>query len=132
MATLLSQATVLLIEVDANDQLVTQRLLQLSGVKHVIARHNLAETLETLDSHVDLILLDLKCEDCRLLLPAMRAHDHFQASVIVALAASITPQTLSQARAMELNGFLSKPVNFEKFAEQLQQLLNGESIWQMR
>jgi two-component system cell cycle response regulator DivK len=125
---------VLIVEDDENSLLVTQRLLQLAGVTRIAAFHSGAEALVKLTQPVDLVLLDIQLgpEDGYSLLRQLRQDRRLAAAPVVALTANVLPQEVQQAREAGFDGLIGKPLNFERFAEQIQKVLEGQPVWQTR
>lgn len=130
------EASVLIIEDDANNLLITTSLLRLIGVKYINARASgwqglkLAERMD----RVDLILLDIQLpdEDGYIVLKRIRTNPKLQAARVVAVTANVLPQDEARARAAGFDGFIGKPLNFDRFPQQILTLLNGESVWMPR
>ncbi len=134
MSQSLKSARVLIVENDENNILITQRLLQLAGVQQMFSFYSVAEALALLPAPVDLVLLDMELddEDGAALVPRFRADGRFSGAAIVALTANILPHDVQRARDAGFDSFLGKPLNFERFPQQLQQILDGEPVWQTR
>ena len=54
------------------------------------------------------------------------------AARVVALTANVLPLDEAQARAAGFDGFIGKPIDFDRFPNQIQALLRGEQVWQPR
>jgi two-component system cell cycle response regulator DivK len=130
------EASVLIIEDDANNLLIITALLRLIGVKYINARASGWQGLKLAErmAQVDLILLDIQLpdEDGYIVLERIRTNPKLQATRVVAVTANVLPQDEARARAAGFNGFIGKPLNFERFPQQIQTLLNGESVWMPR
>jgi two-component system cell cycle response regulator DivK len=130
------EAYVLIIEDDANNLMVTTDLLRMIGVKYINARASgwqgikLAETME----RVDLILLDIQLprEDGYTVLGKIRAHPKLNATRVVAVTANVLPQDEARARAAGFDGFIGKPLDYDRFPEQIRAILDGELVWMAR
>lgn len=129
-------AYVLVIEDNADNLLVATDLLRLTGVKYINSRASgrqgikLAETLP----RVDLILLDIQLpyEDGYAVLKTIRAHPKLQNTRVVAVTANVLPPDEQQARNAGFDGFIGKPLNFDRFPQQIRAILRGEEVWQTR
>lgn len=134
MSKSLSDTSILIIEDDENSRLVTQRLLQLAGAMHIKAFSSGAAALAGLSPSADLVLLDIQLgeEDGCEVLVQLRADGRFASAVFVALTANVLPQDVQQARDAGFDGLIGKPLNFERFGEQIQRALEGEPVWQTR
>ena len=130
------EAYVLVIEDDPNNLLVATDLLRMIGVRYVNSRASggqgvkLAETLQ----RVDLILLDIQLpyEDGYAVLERLRANPKFKDTRIVAMTANVLPQDEARARSAGFDGFIGKPLDFDRFPQQIQAILDGEQIWMPR
>lgn len=130
------EAYVLLIEDNADNLLVATDLLRMTGVNYINARASglqgikLAETLPRLD----LILLDLQLpyEDGYEVLKKIRLHPKLRETLVVAVTANVLPEDEAKARAAGFDGFIGKPLDFDKFPDQIRAVLKGEHVWQAR
>ena len=92
------------------------------------------EKLEQLETPFDIIFLDLDLEPlngyevCR----QLREHASYQQTSIVAVTATTKPGDLRQMENVGFNGALSKPLNLNAFPDQLQRILAGDELWDMR
>jgi CheY-like chemotaxis protein len=134
MVKLLNSAAILIIEDDEDSLLVTRRLLQLAGVTQIVSFRSGGEALAKLKGPVNLVLLDVQLghEDGRLLAQKFRQDERLASAMLVALTANVLPEEVQQIREAGFDGLIGKPLSFEHFAEQLQQLLDGQSVWQTR
>ena len=127
------EAYVLLIEDDANNLMITTELLRLAGVKYINARASGWQGLKLAERmpRVDLILLDIQLplEDGYVILNRIREHPKLQATRVVALTANTLPQDQARARKAGFDGFIGKPLDFDRFPQQIQAILEGEGLW---
>jgi two-component system cell cycle response regulator DivK len=130
------EAYVLVIEDDPSNLMVVTDLLRLVGVRYINSRASgwqgikLAESLPRLD----LILLDIQLprEDGYTILQQIRVHPKLQETRVVAVTANVMPQDEARARAAGFDGFIGKPLDFDRFPLQIQGLLQGEEVWMPR
>lgn len=134
MAKSLDTASILIIEDDDNSLLVTQRLLEWAGATQIFSFRSGADTLAALPGPVDLVLLDvqLREEDGRQLVRKFRQDQRLASATIVALTANVLPQDVQDIRQAGFDGLIGKPLSFERFGDQLRQLLDGHPVWQAR
>ena len=130
-------AHVLVIEDDLNNQQVINDLLQIAGVQHINIQSTGLEGLRTAREQmprVDLILLDIQLpvEDGYNVLRRIRGSPRFQRTRVVAVTSNVMPQDEARARAVGFDGFIGKPLDFDRFPEQIAALLNGEQVWMPR
>jgi len=130
------EAHVLVIEDDANNLMVTTDLLHMIGVKYFNARASGWQGLKLAESmaRVDLILLDIQLpgEDGYMILKKIRASPKLAATRVVAVTANVLPQDEARARAAGFDGFIGKPLDFDRFPEQIRAILDGEVVWMGR
>lgn len=130
------EAQVLVIEDDPDNLLVATNLLRLAGVKYINSRASgyqgikLAETMP----RVDLILLDIQLpgEDGYEILQRIRSHPALRETTVLAVTANVLPQDEKKAREAGFDGFIGKPLNPMKFQQQIKDVLNGQTIWQLQ
>jgi two-component system cell cycle response regulator DivK len=130
------EAYVLVIEDDPSNLMVVTDLLRLVGVRYINSRASgwqgikLAESLPRLD----LILLDIQLprEDGYTILQQIRSHPKLKATKVVAVTANVMPQDEARARAAGFDGFIGKPLDFDRFPQQIEGLLQGEEVWMPR
>jgi len=130
------EAYVLVIEDDPNNLMVTTDFLRLVGVKYINARASGWQGLKLAESlpRVDLILLDIQLphEDGYAVLGRIRANPKFRDTRVVAVTANVLPQDQARARKAGFDGFIGKPLDFDRFPKQIQALLQGEDVWMSR
>jgi two-component system cell cycle response regulator DivK len=82
---------------------------------------------------VDLILMDLRLphEDGYEALKQIRANPRLRDTLVVVVTAQASPTEMQKAREAGFDGFLSKPLDADRFPEQIQRILQGERVWEM-
>ena len=130
------EAYVLVIEDDPNNLMVATDFLQMIGVKYVNSRASGWQGLKLAESlpRLDLILLDIQLphEDGYSILNRIRTNPKFSQTRVVAVTANILPQDEARARAAGFDGFIGKPLDFDRFPVQIQAILRGEAVWMPR
>jgi two-component system cell cycle response regulator DivK len=128
-------ASILVVEDNLNNFLLITRLLAYLGVKQCEWKASGWQVLEFVDSlpQVDLILMDIHLpeEDGYQALAKLRAHPKFADTTIVAVTAEATESNLKRAHAAGFNGFIGKPLDPDRFPEQIKQILQGKEIWEL-
>jgi two-component system cell cycle response regulator DivK len=128
-------AYILVVEDNLNNFLLITRLLAFLGVKQCEWKASGWQVLEFADSlpRVDLILMDIHLpeEDGYQALAKLRAHDKFKDTKIVAVTAEATDNNLQRARKAGFNGFIGKPLNPDRFPDQIKEILQGEEVWEL-
>jgi two-component system cell cycle response regulator DivK len=128
-------ASVLVVEDNLNNYLLITRLLAYLGVEQCEWKASGWQVLEFANSlpDVDLILLDIHLpeEDGYQALAKLRAHPKFKDTRIVAVTAEATDNNLKRARAAGFDGFIGKPLDPDRFPDQIKQILQGDEVWEL-
>jgi two-component system cell cycle response regulator DivK len=127
---------VLIVEDNVRNYALLARLLSFMGVKQTEWKRSGWHVLEfAYDAmpRVDLILLDIHLpeEDGYEVLARLRKDERFHDTRIVAVTADISSSNLSRAQTAGFDGFLAKPINVDLFPDQIQRILEGESVWDL-
>jgi len=135
----LSEISVLVVEDNADNLFILTDVLKADmKVGYVNARASGRQLFKLLDSNPtlkpDLILLDLQIpyEDGYTVLRQIRSHLMLRKTIVVAVTANVLPQDVERARRAGFDGFIGKPIDLERFPEQIQRVLNGEGVWEPR
>ncbi len=129
-----SNAVILIVEDNLNNFILMTRLLAFLGVKKCewkASGWKVLEFAETL-GNIDLILMDIALPDADGFesLVSLRSHPRFQAVPIVAVTADVSLQNVARAREAGFNGFIGKPLDPDRFPEQVRRVLQGEEVWE--
>ena len=127
-------AAVLYVEDNVSNFVLVARMLGYLGI-HCEWKTSGYEVLEYADAlpRVDLILMDIR-------LPyesgfgagkKLRGSQRFKAVPIVAVSAESNKDQMERARAAGFNGFLGKPLDPDRFPDQIHRILNGEQVWEL-
>ncbi len=83
---------------------------------------------------IDLVLLDIQIpnEDGYALMQRIRAHPRLRQAAVVAVTASVMPQDVARAREAGFDGFIGKPIDADRFPDQIRRVLGGEAVWESR
>jgi two-component system cell cycle response regulator DivK len=132
----LANATIILVEDDPNAQLITLDLLRMGGANRCYSRRSVDSAIAFAEKlpRVDLFLVDINMPNKSGfdLLDEVRRHERLQGALIVAVTAGTLDHDTARIREFGFDGFLSKPLRAAEFANQVQRLLNGERIWEVR
>ena len=130
------EAYVLVIEDDANNLMVATDLLRMVGIKYINARASgrLGIKMAEIMPRVDLILLDIQLpyEDGYSVLRQIRMHPQLKDTRVLAVTANVLPQDEARARAAGFDGFIGKPLDFDRFPQQILAVLEGQEVWMPR
>lgn len=133
-AAIQKDTTVLVVEDNVSNFVLIARMLGYLGV-HCEWKTSGYEVVEYADTlpRLDLILMDIRLpyEDGYGALKKIRASDHLKDIPIVAVTAEASQEQLNKARSAGFNGFLGKPLDPDRFPEQIRRILSGEPVWEM-
>ena len=126
-------AYVLVVEDNLQNLVLVARLLAFLGVRRYEWKASGWQVLEFADTmpRVDLVLMDihLPYEDGYDALRKLRSDPHFKDTRVVAVTADANPASMEKARQAGFDGFLGKPIDPDKFPDQIRHILRGEQIW---
>lgn len=127
---------VLIVEDNVRNYALLARLLSFMGVKQTEWRRSgwhIPEFARDTMPQIDLILLDIHLpdEDGYEVLTRLRADDQFRETRIVAITADITTANLARAQSAGFDGFLAKPIDVDRFPDQIHRILKGEAVWDL-
>ncbi len=135
MTTDIKDATVLIVEDNVSNFVLMARMLGYVGV-HCEWKTSGYEVVEYADTlpRVDLILMDIRLpyEDGYQALRKLRASDKLRDIPVVAVTAYASEEQMSRARTAGFDGFIGKPLDPDRFPEQVRRMLNGEPVWEMQ
>jgi two-component system cell cycle response regulator DivK len=128
-------AHVLVVEDNVSNFVLVARLLAFMGVRKCewkTTGWGVADFARTM-SRVDLILMDLRLphEDGYDALAQIRLDERFRDTVVAVVTAHASTSEMQKARDGGFDGFLSKPLDADRFPEQIRQLLLGEQVWDL-
>jgi len=128
-------AHVLVVEDNLQNLVLMARLLAFIGVQTYEWKASGWQVVEFALTmpRVDLILMDIHLphEDGFEALKNLRAEPRFARTKIVAVTADTTQSTMERARAAGFDGFLGKPIDPDKFPNQITAILRGEQVWDL-
>jgi two-component system, cell cycle response regulator DivK len=127
---MLEMTHALIIDDNRNNIDVLIMLLELEGVGHTAVQSvkQLPGALDGLDS-LDVVFLDLEFPrgDGFSLLESLKETAQFDGVPVVAY--TVHTSEINKARLAGFDGFLGKPLNMQRFPEQLRHILNGTPVW---
>lgn len=128
-------AYVLVVEDNLQNLVLIARLLAFIGVRRYEWKASGWQVLEFADTmpRVDLVLMDLHLpyEDGYDALAKLRDDPRFAKTRVVAVTADANPASMEKAKGSGFDGFLGKPIDPDKFPDQIIQILQGESVWDL-
>ncbi|MBC8335057.1 MAG: response regulator [Anaerolineae bacterium] len=131
----LKDVTVLVVEDNVSNFVLIARMLGYLGI-HCEWKTSGYEVVEYADTlhRLDLILMDIRLpyEDGYGALKKIRNSERLKSTPIVAVTAEASPEQIKKARAAGFNGFLGKPLDPDRFPEQIRRILAGDSVWELQ
>jgi two-component system cell cycle response regulator DivK len=130
-------ATVIVVEDNADNLFIVMDLLRAElRVKYCNGRASGRQFFKLLETNrqlkPNLILLDIQIpyEDGYTVLKQIRARPALSAAKVVAVTANVLPQDIERARQAGFDGFIGKPLNADRFPEQITRILGGTAVWE--
>lgn len=129
----LSGKRIFMVEDNQMNKAIQSMLMEQNGAKIRIGRWD-KNTINTLQRFmpVDLIVLDL-------MYPAgisgfdifkeIRQYEDFDDVPIIAVSASNPSEAIAKAKELGFSGYISKPIDFDKFADQVAEIIDGNELW---
>lgn len=131
--TIPKDAAVLVVEDNVSNFVLIARMLGYLGI-HCEWKTSGYEVVEYADTlpRLDLILMDIRLpyEDGYGALKKIRASDRFKSVPIIAVTAEASIEQMNKAKDSGFDGFLGKPLDPDRFPDQIRRILNGEPVWE--
>jgi two-component system cell cycle response regulator DivK len=126
-------AAVLVVEDNVSNFVLIARMLGYLGI-HCEWKTSGYEVLEYADTlpRLDLILMDIRLpyEDGYGAQKKIRAAERFKSVPIVAVTAEASQDQMNKAKEAGFDGFLGKPLDADRFPDQIRRIMNGEQVWE--
>jgi two-component system cell cycle response regulator DivK len=127
-------ATVLVVEDNVSNFVLIARILGYMGI-HCEWKTSGYEVVEYADNlpRLDLILMDIRLpyEDGFGALQKIRSSGSLKATKVVAVTAEASPDQMRKAREASFDGFIGKPIDPDRFPDQVRRILAGEAVWDL-
>ncbi len=127
-------STILIVEDNVSNFVLMARMLGHMGL-HCEWKTSGFEVVEYADTlpRVVLILMDIRLpyEDGYQALHKLRDHDDLSKIPIVAVTAYASEDQMRRAREAGFDGFIGKPLDPDRFPEQVRRMLDGEPVWEI-
>jgi two-component system cell cycle response regulator DivK len=128
------EITVLVVEDNVSNFVLIARMLGYMGIhcEWKTSGYEVVEYADTLPS-LDLILMDIRLpyEDGYGALKKIRGSPVLKDTLVVAVTAEASLEQIAKAKAAGFNGFLGKPLDMDRFPDQVRRILAGEPVWEM-
>ena len=129
-----TEAHILVVEDNVPNFVLIARMLAFMGVQHCEWKTSGWQVVQFADtlSRVDLVLMDIRLpyEDGYQALQKIRSHERLKDTLVVAVTAEASEEQMLKARAAGFDGFLGKPLDPDRFPDQIRRILNGEPVWE--
>jgi two-component system cell cycle response regulator DivK len=126
--------TILVVEDNVSNFVLIARMLGYMGI-HCEWKTSGYEVVEYADTlpRLDLILMDIRLpyEDGYGALRKIRASAALKDTLVVAVTAEASTEQLNKARAAGFDGFLGKPLDMDRFPDQIRRILAGDAVWEL-
>jgi two-component system, cell cycle response regulator DivK len=126
--------TVLVVEDNVSNFVLVARILGYMGI-HCEWKTSGYEVVEYADTlpRLDLILMDIRLpyEDGYGALRKIRASPQLKKTLVIAVTAEASLDQMNKARQAGFDGFIAKPLDMDRFPDQIRHILNGESVWEL-
>ena len=128
-----NNTTVLVVEDNVSNFVLIARMLGFMGI-HCEWKTSGYEVVEYADAlpHLDLILMDIRLpyEDGFGALQKIRSSNSLKGIPIVAVTAEASTDQLNKARQAGFDGFIGKPLDPDRFPDQIRRILTGSAVWE--
>jgi two-component system cell cycle response regulator DivK len=126
------EATILVVEDNVSNFVLMARMLAYLGIhcEWKTSGYEVVEYAHTLP-RVDLILMDIRLpyEDGYEALRKIRTSPYKEIPVI-AVTANASQDELTRARSSGFDGFIGKPLDPDRFPDQIRRMLHGDPVWE--
>jgi two-component system, cell cycle response regulator DivK len=129
-----TEKTVLVVEDNVSNFVLIARMLGFLGIhcEWKTSGYEVVEYADTL-AKLDLVLMDIRLpyEDGYGALKKIRQSARLKNIPVIAVTAEASQEQMAKAKLSGFDGFLGKPLDPDKFPDQIQRILNGEAVWEM-
>jgi two-component system cell cycle response regulator DivK len=130
-----SKAHVLVVEDNVPNFVLVARMLAYMGVQRCEWKTSGWQVVEFADTlpRIDLILMDIRLpyKDGFQALDEIRKHERFKDTLIVAVTAEASTEQMERAREAGFDAFLGKPLDPDRFPDQIKRVLSGTEVWEL-
>ena len=131
-----SEAHVLVVEDNVPNFVLIARMLAFMGVQRCEWKTSGWQVVQFADTlpRIDLILMDIRLpyEDGYQALNKVRANPRLRDTLIVAVTAETSEEQMRRAQRAGFDGFLGKPLDPDRFPDQIRRVLAGEAVWEWK
>jgi two-component system, cell cycle response regulator DivK len=126
-------ATVLVVEDNVSNFVLIARMLGYMGI-HCEWKTSGYEVVEYADTlpRLDMILLDIRLpyEDGYSALKKIKASQTLKDTPVIAVTAEASVKQMNKAKKSNFDGFIGKPLDPDRFPEQIRRILSDDPVWE--
>lgn len=126
--------TILVVEDNVSNFVLIARMLGYMGI-HCEWKTSGYEVVEYADTlpRLDLILMDIRLpyEDGYGALNKIRSSPNLKETLVIAVTAEASVAQINKAKESGFDGFIGKPLDPDRFPDQIRRILSGEQVWEM-
>ena len=130
----MNDAVVLVVEDNVSNFVLIARMLGFLGIhcEWKTSGYEVVEYADTLPK-VDLILMDIRLpyEDGYSALRKIRLSERLKSVPVIAVTAEGGQEQINKAQLAGFDGFLGKPLDPDRFPDQIQRILSGDPVWEL-
>jgi two-component system cell cycle response regulator DivK len=130
-----TEAHVLVVEDNVPNFVLIARMLAYMGVQRCEWKTSGWQVVEFADTlpRIDLILMDIRLpyEDGFQALEKLRSNPRLKDTLVVAVTAEASVEHMTRAKKSGFDGFLGKPLDPDRFPDQIRRVLSGEPVWEV-
>ena len=122
----------LIIDDDAYNVYIMERFLDRENISYtsVTDSSTLEANLQNLqDIHIVLLDLEMPKRDGYEIIEILK--QHLPADIPI-VACTVHTAEINRTRKLGFSGFIAKPLDIDRFSDQIQRMLAGESLWEAR
>jgi two-component system cell cycle response regulator DivK len=131
-----SEAHVLVVEDNVPNFVLIARMLAFMGIQRCEWKTSGWQVVQFADTlpRIDLILMDIRLpyEDGYQALQKVRASPRLSDTLVVAVTAEASEEQMRKAQRAGFDGFLGKPLDPDRFPDQIRRILNSEEVWEWK
>jgi len=129
-----AEAHVLVVEDNVPNFVLIARMLAFMGVQRCEWKTSGWQVVQFADTlpRIDLILMDIRLpyEDGYQALQKIRANQRLKDTMVIAVTAEASEEQMQRAIDAGFDGFLGKPLDPDRFPDQIRRVLAGEPVWE--
>jgi two-component system, cell cycle response regulator DivK len=129
-----AEAHVLVVEDNVPNFVLIARMLAFMGVQRCEWKTSGWQVVQFADTlpKIDLILMDIRLpyEDGYQALAKIRDSQRLKDTLVIAVTAEASEEQMQKAIDAGFDGFLGKPLDPDRFPEQIRRILDGEDVWE--